>query len=175
MNTAHGVGQPDTGASSPTGAPATDASFQSVSRTVLLIEDQGNQTDMTDSGGVAETVSPSSYGFDGQPARGSVNGQGGTGFFATGVMRGGTMAVQRDPGDLLALTGVHTGLSNFLFADGHVKSLPGSAVSVGWSNPTPGDCTNYQGLGGNSGVQGMSYAANTQCGDQALAATFSVN
>ncbi len=175
MNTTHGVGQPDQGASSPAGAPATDAAFGSDSKTVLLFEDQGNQTDMTDSGGIAETVSPSSYGFDGQPARGSINGLGGKGFFATGYLRGGTRTIQRDPGDLLAATGLHTGLSNFLFADGHVKALHGMAVSVGWSNPTQGDCTNYQGLSSNSGVMSNSYAANTQCGDSAMAATFSIN
>jgi len=175
MNTTHGVGQPDQGASSPTGAPATDAAFGSSSRTILLIEDQGNQTDMTDSGGVAETVSPSSYGFDGQPARGTINGAGGKGFFATGIMLGGTHTVQRDPGDLLANDGVHTGLSDFLFADGHVKALHGTSVSTGWSNPTPGDCTSYQGLSGNNGVQPMSYAANSQCGDPIVVGTFSVN
>ncbi len=175
MNTSHGVGQPDTGASSPTGSPATDAAFGSSTRTVLLFEDQANQTDMTDGGGVAETVSPASYGFDGQPSRGTVNGKGGTGFFATGIMLGGTHTVRRDPGDLLATTGVHSDLSDFLFADGHVKALHGTSVSTGWSNPIQGDCTNYQGLGGNNGVQGKSYAANTQCSDSAFVGTFSVN
>jgi prepilin-type N-terminal cleavage/methylation domain-containing protein len=175
MNTTHGVGQPDTAASSPTGAPAKDSAFGSSSRTILLIEDQGNQTDMTDSGGIAETVSPASYGFDGQPSRGAINGKGGTGFFATGIMLGGTHTIRRDPGDLLAATGVHSDLSDFLFDDGHAKALHGASVSTGWSNPIQGDCTNYQGLSSNTGVQGQSYAANSQCGDPTLVGTFSVN
>jgi prepilin-type processing-associated H-X9-DG protein len=38
-------------------------------------------------------------------------------------------------------TGLHTGGSNFLLTDGHVKWLMGSAVSTGgdpWANQTPG-------------------------------------
>lgn len=99
----------------------------------------------------------------------------GTGYFATGIMRGGTSAIRRDPGDLLAVDGVRGGLADFLFADGHVKALRGSSVSTGWSNPTIGDCTSYQGLDGNTGVQAAIYAANTQCSDSSLAATFSIN
>ena len=189
MNTSHGAangnGQPDSRASSPAGAAANDAAFGGASKTVLLIEAQGYQADMADGGGIAETVSPSSYGVDGQPASGKINGQTaggngatgtqGTGFFATGILRGGTSAIRRDPGDLLAADGVHGGLSDFLFADGHVKALHGSAVSAGWSNPVSGDCTNYQGLSGNTGVQPAIYAANSQCGDSALVGTFSVN
>jgi prepilin-type N-terminal cleavage/methylation domain-containing protein/prepilin-type processing-associated H-X9-DG protein len=153
-----------------TGTPATDASFGSVSKTIMLLEVQGDQTDMTDGGGIPETVSPSTYGYttNGKPniSRGNINGKPGYCYIATGITRGdGPKAVQGGvSGNLLATTGVHNGTSNYLFADGHAKALHGTAVSVGWSDPRQGECV----------YTDVRYAANSQCGDNTIAGTFSV-
>ena len=150
----------------PGGAPATDSSFGSVSKTIMLLEVQGCQTDMTDGGGVAETVSPSITGLAGNISSGKINGKQGNLYLATGQLRGADAQTQvkSGTGTLLSLTGVHNGLSNFLFADGHAKALHGSAVSVGWSNPTVGSCTPTD----------ARYAVNSQCSDPTIAGTFSI-
>jgi prepilin-type processing-associated H-X9-DG protein len=121
---------------------------------------------MTDGGGVPETVSPSTFGYAGNISHGSQNGIKGKSFMATGTVRGDSPPVGTATGDLLSTVGVHNGLSNFLFADGHCKALHGSAVSVGFSNPVVGSCFN---------TSDNRYAANTQCSDNTIAGTFSVN
>ena len=48
-------------------------------------------------------------------------------------------------------TGLHTGGANYVFFDGHVKSLqPSSVAAGGWDNPTAGDCGNEM-LSANTG------------------------
>jgi prepilin-type processing-associated H-X9-DG protein len=158
----------------PNGQPASDASFGSVAKTILLIEIQEDQTDMTDTNGVPETVSPSTFGTPGNISAGKIGGKQGKCYLATGQMRGSTNVVGGKTGNLVSLTGVHQNMSNFLFADGHAKAMHGMAVSVGYSNPVIGDCTTYQGLNNNNGTKASPYAANSQCGDQALGGTFSV-
>ena len=157
-----------------TGVPARDSDLVSASKTVFLFETQGNQTDMTDTGGIAETVSSSTFGYAGNSSAGTINGLKGKRYLATGMIRGGPTAIGGATGNLVAATGIHGDRSNVLFADTHVKTLLGPALSAGYSNPVPGDCTNYQGLGNNSGTKAANYAANSQCGDSALVGTFSI-
>ena len=65
-----------------------------------------------------------------------------------------------------APTGIHTGFSNFLFADGHVKSVTGNAIASGWNNPTVGECIH---------TADPRVTANSQCSDSTIAGTFSIN
>lgn len=159
--------------------PATDSTLGNASRTVFLFEIQGNQADVTNSGGVMETVSSSTTGLAGNIAHGTVNGKAGKCLLATGYMNtdpATPYSVGTSTGNLLAATGRHTDMSNFLFADGHAKSVRGTAIGAGWSNSIPGDCGNSARGWVPAGVQtDARYAPNSQCGDGKLAGTFSVN
>lgn len=84
------------------------------------------------------------------------------GSYATGYLMGGPDPSAWYFGLNGGAAGVHTGWSNYLYCDGHVKSQVGSEVSGGTENPIPGDC-------GASPVT----AANTGCVSGSIAATFS--
>jgi len=62
----------------------------------------------------------------------------------------------------LGPTGVHSGGSNYLLADGHVKWYPGSKVTAGTNNGNTGNCGS------------TTQAANTQCSSQAAVITWSI-
>jgi prepilin-type N-terminal cleavage/methylation domain-containing protein/prepilin-type processing-associated H-X9-DG protein len=92
--------------------------------------------------------------------------------YETGYLNGSTNAVSPPPGydQSFAGGGLHTGASNFLFADSHVKWTQPSSIYAGANNTNtanPGNCS----VG--SGVN--LYAANTTCAATAFAGTFSLN
>jgi prepilin-type N-terminal cleavage/methylation domain-containing protein/prepilin-type processing-associated H-X9-DG protein len=68
--------------------------------------------------------------------------------------------------------GRHTGGSNFLLADSHAKWLPPAAVCAGLTNPNQNDCNTTLALA--PSTEGT-MAAGTNCNDQTIAATFSLN
>jgi prepilin-type processing-associated H-X9-DG protein len=150
--------------------PAKVSDFRNPSRTVLLCEAFGTMVDVSGSHGI-ESTSPAVLGGNEMPV-GS-----GSGFlYATGVLRNDptdAAVVGSDNGDAMK-TGVHTGSSNFLLADGHAKWLKPDWVSAGGTNNIgSNDCTAEQGLNP-VGKAGDGHAAGTACADPILKATFSV-
>jgi prepilin-type processing-associated H-X9-DG protein len=155
--------------------PAKMSDFHNASRTVMLCEAFGTAVDLTGSHGV-ESVSPAVVGGNEFGAGMSVGKD--SGFqYATGVMRNDAAdaaLVGSDNGDAMK-DGVHTGGSNFLYADGHAKWLKPEWVSAGATNNIgPADCTTGQGLNP-VGKAGNGYAAGTGCTDPNLKATFSID
>jgi prepilin-type N-terminal cleavage/methylation domain-containing protein/prepilin-type processing-associated H-X9-DG protein len=168
-----------------TGAPYTQAQFQSIAKTVFLMEAQGVQADVTNTG-VPEKGSATSWGMPyymlnvGNTGMANTNGSWTSGVgVATGVLRGATKAMVKGTagapwGGFLAANGIHNEGANYVLADGHAKWFRGSAVSAGRDNNLSGDCTSYQGFTP-AGTRGSPYAASATCGDSAMGATFSVN
>lgn len=85
------------------------------------------------------------------------------GQYATGYMNGGLNCTTYI-GCFTAIQGVHSGGSNILYADNHVKWIRGEEISAGFTNP-------YQ--SGPYGPDNRSYAAGTAEISGSLAATFS--
>jgi prepilin-type N-terminal cleavage/methylation domain-containing protein len=163
------------------------AQYNSPSKTVLLAEVQGNAYGATDNswspaGGGGETTydngsngaSPAGFGVNGWGS--TTTNLGGAGGYtspptlkwATGYMRN-TQAT--DQATYAQQTGRHTDGSNFLMADDHAKWLRANAVSAGITNPTSTDC-NTTLAASPSGIGTM--AAGTECSDNTIAATFSL-
>jgi len=80
--------------------------------------------------------------------------------YATGYMRH-----SQKTGHFAAPSGRHSNGSNFLMADGHAQWLLPSAVSAGYDDPTNAYC----------GDDDHNTAANTDCPDATVSATFSVH
>jgi prepilin-type N-terminal cleavage/methylation domain-containing protein/prepilin-type processing-associated H-X9-DG protein len=170
-----------------------DAAFQAPASTVLLCEVFGAQVQVnqTDEGLGANTYgdfSPATNGLP-DPTDGgggvmcdeAANGTGNDLKFATGVMDAGTTgtlpASMYNAATYLSTTGgVHTGQSNFLFADGHAKSLPPSQVSAGHN----GNAGQDQETASTNSFLGFKAAATDTLflnpgHTQSVAATFSLN
>lgn len=145
--------------------------LQSSAKTILLFEVSNVTGDVPNNFYTTLGGNPGgSAGGDGTCALEYTNGKYETGAFAN-VANAGTLPFDK-------ATGLHSDGSNFLFADGHVKWLRGSAVTAGADNPTANDI-------GTSGVAtnancpsptngnfvGSIYAANT--GNGTYNATFS--
>jgi len=151
--------------------------YVSPARTVLLFEVQGNHFGAADGWDVSNNdvgYSPAGWGVSAAGNSYVVNGAGAFNApvdlkMATGYLRG-VNAI--DYPRFAAPTGRHTDGSNFLMADDHAKWFRGSAVSAGSSNPVETDCNAGSAveLDGN----GVPLAAGTSCGDNTLAATFSL-
>jgi prepilin-type processing-associated H-X9-DG protein len=154
--------------------PAMASEFHNASRTVLLCEAFGTMADFSGSHGI-ESASPAILGGNEMV---TVNpGGNGSGFqYATGVLRNDptdSAVVGSNSGDAMQ-SGIHTGGSNFLYADGHAKWLKPEWVSAGGTNNIGStDCTAGQGLNP-VGKAGNGYAAGTGCADPNLKATFSI-
>ena len=151
------------------------AKYASPARTVLLFEVQGNHFGAGDGWDASNNdvgYSPAGWGIS---TGGNANVLNGAGAFsapvglkmATGYLRGVTAA---DYSRFAAPTGRHTDGANYLMADDHAKWFRASAVSAGSSNPVEADCSTSAAADGN----GIPYAAGTGCGDNTLAATFSL-
>ena len=163
-------------------SPASLAQFSSPARTVLLCEVFSQIDDVADAN-ATEQSSPGVAGVTkfgsglGGYAGGNFDGNSNNMHYATGILRSDStsaLTVGSASGNAMAATGVHTDGSNFLLADGHAKWLRPSAVSAGGNNTVgPTDCTAGQGLSP-VGTAGNGYAAGTGCGDQNIAATFSI-
>ena len=87
------------------------------------------------------------------------------GSYQTGILNGSGGVIGTEP--YIPSTAIHTGGSNFLFTDGHVKWLRGNVISAGRNNPVATDC--------GSGTGTARIAAGTACSDSTLAGTFSYN
>ncbi len=116
------------------------AAFRATSRTILLFE-VTDQTWAIATDGPTSAFSPGGNGYKTNGNLASDNGNNSAGVtvptavkYATGFMSASeaTVAV---PGLYDAPTGRHLDTSNFLFADGHVKSLRGEAVCAGLAAP----------------------------------------
>lgn len=148
------------------------AQQNSPASTVMMSEVQGALTDVTnpanDTGVYGSHRSPSANGGDGGGA-GYIDWAAGARYASSvspAVGLGNPPCSSTTAGYLL--TPVHTGGSNFLFADGHVKYLPGSKVSPGSTNSDPeGDQSNGCGTAAGTGFVGSS--------TKGFAATFSAN
>jgi prepilin-type N-terminal cleavage/methylation domain-containing protein/prepilin-type processing-associated H-X9-DG protein len=170
---------------STSGTAYTQAQFTSIAKSVFLMEVQGVQADVTNSGNVPEKGSATSWGIPyytlniGNTGMANTNGSWtNKAGMATGVLRGGNagmiLGTAGAPfGGYLAAEGVHNGGSNFVLCDGHAKWFKGSQVSAGANNGTANDCTNYQGFSP-AGTKGSPTAASATCSDAALGATFSI-
>jgi len=165
------IGNTTQGQNGVTPSPVVNATFSSPTRTVVLCEAFGTTLDPSGASGL-ETASPA---VDGSNYKTDVDGS--TVLFQTGVLRGDSsesLVVGSASGDTPTALGVHTGGSNFLLADGHVKWFRPAAVSGGLTNDVSAtDCTAGQSLNP-VGTAGSYYAAGTGCGDATLGATFSV-
>ena len=123
--------------------------------------------------------SPSGYGFGGNY---DPNGAGASPFasasattmrYACGYLRNSLpTATPADTGNFVAPTGRHTDGSNFLMADTHAKFFRPSAVSAGGSFASPGGCGGVYDTTGQ--YSNGATAAATDCGDNTIAATFSL-
>jgi prepilin-type processing-associated H-X9-DG protein len=155
--------------------PASTKDIVTPARTVLLCEAFGTTADVTDSHGI-EASSPVVLG-SGFTYTSSIDGDGSSLRYATGILRsdpGKSIHVGSKPGDAMSEVGVHTGRSNFVFADGHAKCIVNDQISAGGTNNiSPSDCTAGQGLMP-KGKAGSGMAAGTGCSDPALVATFSI-
>ena len=129
------------------------------SQTVLLFEVQGlNNVDPSTSLNTQANHDASPYG-NGTENSGACAafflGYAG-GMYATGQFPQVSVQTYKQSGAYFAATGRHSGGSNFLLTDGHVKWLNPSAVSAGYDNTAPGD----KGTSVSSPSQGPT-AANT--------------
>jgi len=123
-------------------APISEAGLTATARTVALCEITGASTIDPST---AEKSSPAIQ-FKGDGWGNSAH-LSSTGIYSTGLFRNhSTGAAGYDTSN-----GRHLETSNYLFADGHVKSLKGSAVTYGDSNSVAGDCGD------------VNKAANTGC------------
>ena len=146
------------------------------SKEVLLFEVEGNNSNVTNP---LETDSPSGNGY---PDSGGLGGQGygSTLHYVTGYMGNDSSQGPSNPSQYPIKTGLHTDGSNFLFCDGHVKWLRGSAVSFG---TTPQSATDLQDENNGYNSDGSQYcAAGTSTtnftgayGTGTISATFSTN
>ena len=173
----------------PTGATVDSfsiAKYVSPARTVLLFEVDGNSSDAVwdvskPSGDPASDAyvgagyngfSAAGWGVSGQNYSWVVNGAGAYTSpiklkMATGYLHG-VSAV--DYPRFLAATGRHTDGANYLMADDHAKWFRAGSISSGTNNPTENDCNTTGETDGN----GVPIAAGTGCGDNGIAATFSL-
>ena len=139
--------------------------LNSPTRTVLLFEEVGDQTDMTKFApfGVHTSGDYTSPTSDGNPA-----GWAGGGRFATGVMSGAQALIGKNDGNYDTKEGRHTGGSNFALADGHIKWILPMNVSTGGDDTAgPGtNCNTYT----SGQINGL--AAQTGCQAPGLGATF---
>ena len=116
---------------------ASISAFNSPANTVLLLE--VSNAPVFDVTSPAETGSPYADGFDGTNniAGGTGTGAGGTPtnstLYVTGILGGGVAAT--GGASCYASPGLHTGGSNYLLNDGHIKWLRGVAVSPGLAAP----------------------------------------
>jgi prepilin-type N-terminal cleavage/methylation domain-containing protein/prepilin-type processing-associated H-X9-DG protein len=106
------------------------------------------------------------WGWSSNPANGG--GPYGGVVLATGLLSGQT-AANYIPGTVQAVTGRHSGGSNFVMCDGHAKFYKGSAVSANWG-PEPSSYINA-----NGGCAGVSWAGastdllnNPSCGNVSI-------
>ena len=151
------------------GGPAYDAhalaDLASPARTVLLFEVIGNSGDITTS---VNDGSPTGIGLgtDWDPngwnseALAGASPSDGRLKYATGWLRYSLQSANFN-----AKTGRHTDGANYLLSDYHVKYFQPNAVTGGYINANSGDC----------GAAANSTAANTDCSDSTIAATFSLN
>jgi prepilin-type N-terminal cleavage/methylation domain-containing protein/prepilin-type processing-associated H-X9-DG protein len=164
--------QPCTGTLPPIAMPLSK--YVAPSRTVLLFEVVNSPgINASDVYTVDQTVlswhkgSPTGDGID--AISGSNSNASGIAFplaiqYATGYIR--DLAASPNLAPYNAPLGRHNSGSNYLMADDHAKWLMGTQVSGGYlNNQYVGDCAT-------SNINGK--AANTQCTDQTLAATFSI-
>ncbi len=112
---------------------AAGSLFQAPANTVLLFEVSGDISDVTKEGNGAGAVDTS---VDNESCSGNGNDltRGGYYTYQTGPL--GSPA--RASAGYTSGAGRHTGGSDFLLSDGHVKWLRGSAVSGGANNPSSG-------------------------------------
>ncbi len=171
----------------------SDAAFVGPASTVLLCEVYGAQVrvDQTDEGLYTNTYGDFSPATNGLPdptfagggtlCDNAANGTGNDLKLATGVMDAGTSgtmpASEYSASSYVSTSGgVHTGGSNFLFADGHVKDLKPSQVSAG-HNGNPGqdqeDASTRSFLGFKAAATDAMYLDPSHT--QSVAGTFSLN
>ena len=138
--------------------------------TVMLSEVQGAQTDVT-----SEAGDPGNYGAHSSPSANGGDG-GGAGYidwsrgtkYASSIST--TVGLGNPPCNAYTaylLNPVHTGGSNFLLADGHVKYFQGNKISPGSTNPDPN--------AGQSNGCGTAAGTGTMGAATGFAATFSAN
>lgn len=146
---------------------ATLASYNDVTKSVLLFEITGVSTDMTT---LAVNGSTTAGDFSSPTSDGNPAGYTTIGRFATGVMSGAQSLVGTANANFDALTGRHTDGSNFLLADGHVKWLRPTSVSTGGndSSGSGSDCNTFT----SGTINGSS--AQTGCNAPGFAATFNI-
>ncbi len=155
------------------------AKYTSPAKTVLLFEVQGNHFGAgdgwdvsTDSLPPSDGYSPAGYGISTGNDAYVVNGAGAfsaplTLKMSTGYLRGNTAAAYPR---FAAPTGRHTDGANYLMADDHAKWFRPSAVFAGTNNPVETDCNTTAA----AGRDGIPMAVGTGCGDNTIAATFSL-
>jgi prepilin-type processing-associated H-X9-DG protein len=83
---------------------------------------------------------------------------------------GGTSACP--DGSFLNATGIHNGVANYLFADGHVKSLIGSRVSAGYNATTPSTAATLENTSSFT-ASGTQVGNDPYCGNSMCGGTFS--
>ena len=110
------------------GGAANIAQFTNTTKTVMLLEIQGARADVDfNTVGLNDSTG---CGFNGSPN--IINGQ-----YATGYLSGNTSATGTGgTSDFAMPVGRHLETSNYLFADGHVKSLRATSVSPGLAAPS---------------------------------------
>lgn len=141
------------------------AKLASPTRTVMLFEVQGCDSDVTREAPTGEKV----YGdYTSPTADGNPAGWAGEGQFATGVMNGAQALIGKNNGNFTSTKGRHTDGTNFLLADGHVKWELPLSISTGGDDVSGSgsDCNQYK----TGQINGD--AAQTGCNMSGLAATF---
>ena len=125
----------------------TIAQTSSPAVTALVFEVSGYESNMSTAG---ETQSTSAVGW-GYWVPSNI--PGGTGEYETGYMASGSQ-IQNGIGNAYyaAPTGWHTGMSNWLMADGHVKALLGSKASPGLAAGSPTSNSNNPAACGTSAL-----------------------
>jgi prepilin-type N-terminal cleavage/methylation domain-containing protein/prepilin-type processing-associated H-X9-DG protein len=151
--------------------PITNASFSAPASTVVLAEGEGAAAPITSfpEGLVSGSAyaAPTNYSPSGDGLAETTSSAGTLGTastYYTGPISQSFSTVVPSSGYYTGVTGLHTGGSDYLLADGHVKWLTGQKVSGGLAAPTSTDSQNYTAAG---------YAAGTADSTNTYVITFS--
>jgi len=144
-----------------------ESTWNAPASTVLLMEVQGTEVQVTNP---REAMSPVNLGYGGSNFQ-SWSPPGDTATEATGILGSvetGMPAIGSWGGPS-AVTGIHTGGSNFLLVDGHAKWLRGTEVSPGGAAQSPNGLES----GGTGYYEASGTAVTTNALGGPVAATFS--
>ena len=141
------------------------AQFTAPANTVLACENFGGLANLTDP---AETTVDGKHSGAGNGVGSAYGATYETGYMGVNGSAPGYQAQPPSPPDFPIMTGLHTGGSNFLMEDGHVKWLHGTSVSPGYNNDAGGADPGYA-----AACPAGAYCKAAAVGNSSFAVTYS--